>query len=60
MELKIKEEFENLTRPLTEEKYNLLEENIKTNGCCEPIVILEDHTIIGIIVMKLLIKLKKY
>ena len=46
MELKIKEEFKNLIRPLTEEEYNLLEENIKTNGCHEPIVVLQDNTII--------------
>lgn len=46
MELKIKEEFKNLIRPLTEEEYNLLEENIKTNGCREPIVVLQDNTII--------------
>ena len=46
MELKIKEEFKHLIRPLTEEEYNLLEENIKTNGCREPIVVLQDNTII--------------
>lgn len=45
-ELKIKTEFQNLIRPLTQEEYNLLEDSLKDSGCREPITILEDGTII--------------
>jgi len=45
-ELKINEEFKNLIRPLTEDEFEALEENIRKDGCREPITVLEDHTII--------------
>ena len=44
--LKINEEFKNLIRPLTEDEFKVLEENLKKNGCRDPITILEDGTII--------------
>ncbi len=45
-ELKINEEFENLIRPLTDEEFKVLEDNLKNNGCRDPITVLEDNTII--------------
>lgn len=45
-ELKINEEFENLIRPLTEVEFKVLEDNLKKNGCRDPITVLEDNTII--------------
>lgn len=44
--LKINEEFKNLIRPLTDEEFKFLEDNLKKNGCRDPITILEDGTII--------------
>ena len=45
-ELKINEEFENLIRSLTDEEFKVLEDNLKNNGCRDPITVLEDNTII--------------
>lgn len=46
MELQINEEYKNFIRPLQKEELEALEENLKKNGCREPITILEDNTII--------------
>jgi len=45
-ELQINEEFKNLIRSLTDEEFKFLEDNLKKNGCRDPITILEDGTII--------------
>ncbi len=46
-ELKIDIELENLLPKLEEEKYNLLEEDIKKNGCINPIIIWNDLVVDG-------------
>ena len=46
-ELKIDEELEMLLPKLEDEKYNLLEEDIKINGCINPIIIWNGYIVDG-------------
>lgn len=45
--LKIDPDFQSLTPPLNNEKYEQLEKSIIKDGCCEPIVVWENYIIDG-------------